>query len=294
MIDSLRPLFENHSKKMMILPLLLILVSFIFLVNAQITTGEFLKKDASLSGGMTVTLYTPSPIDHSSLEKILKKSFTEVNIRGLSEFGTSREIGVVIETIEIQEDLMRSSILEATGIEMTNENSSIEVVGSSLGESFYSQMVRGLIFAFLFMSLTVFITFRKFSPSIAVIFAALGDMIVTIAVLNILDIRISSAGIASLLLLIGYSVDTDILLTTRLLKKREGSIIDGIISSIKTGLTMTFTAIGAVLVGYFFSSSLVIKQMFLIIIIGLITDIIMTYMFNAPLLQYYLNKKGEK
>ncbi len=294
MIDKLRPLFEHHSKKMMIIPLLLILIAAIIILSTRATTGEFIKKDASLSGGMTVTIYTPNPVDHAVLEKTLKESFSEVTIRGLAEFGTDKEIGLVIETVEVNETLIRSAILKGTGVEMTDENSSIEVVGSSLGESFYGQMVKSLIFAFIFMSTTVFITFRKFAPSIAVIFAALGDIMITVAVLNIMDIHISSAGIASLLLLIGYSVDTDILLTTRLTKNREGSIIDGIISSIKTGLTMTLTAIAAVVVGYFFSSSLVIKQMFFIIFVGLLADIILTYMFNAPLLQLYLYRKGEK
>jgi len=55
-------------------------------------------------------------------------------------------------------------------------------------------------------------------PSSCVILAAVSDIISTIAVTNLLGLKMSTAGIAALLMLIGYSVDTDILLTTKVLK----------------------------------------------------------------------------
>ncbi len=291
MEKKIEQIFKNHPKKLMILPILLILFSAILLINQQITTGEIIQKDISLSGGMTVTLYTDVQIDKALLTTTLEKDFSEVLIRGLSEFGTDKEVGIVIDTPDINEEDMKKGILEVTGIKLTEENSSIEVVGSSLGDSFYKQMVKALIFAFLFMSLVVLITFRKLLPSFAVVIVALGDLMITLSIINILDMRISSAGIAALLLLIGYSIDTDVLLTTRLLKNREGTILESVISSMKTGLTMSITTIAAISAAYFVSSSLILKQMFLIIIIGLLVDIILTYMLNAPMLADYAEKQ---
>ena len=294
MEEKIDQLLKNHSKKLMAIPIILILISCFLLLNFQSKTGEFFQKDVSLSGGMTVTLYSKETINKEILRQSLEKTFSEVSIRGLSEIGTAREIGIVIETPEIDEDSMKSSILEATGIEINEENSSIEVVGSSLGESFYNQMVKALIFAFIFMSLVVFITFRKLLPSFAVVIVALGDLIITVTIINLLNIKVSSAGIAALLLLIGYSIDTDVLLTTRLLKKREGTITEGVISSMKTGLTMSVTTISALSAAYFVSTSLILKQMFVIIIIGLVVDIILTYLLNAPMLATYAEKQRGK
>jgi preprotein translocase subunit SecF len=59
----------------------------------------------------------------------------------------------------------------------------------------------------------------------------------------------------------------------------------------KTGLTMSITTISAITAAYFVSSSLILKQMFLIIIIGLLVDIILTYMLNAPMLADYAEKQ---
>ena len=64
--------------------------------------------------------------------------------------------------------------------------------------------------------------FRTFIPSIAVIFAAFADIVMSLALVDYLGIKISAAGIAAFLMLVGYSVDTDILLTSRALKRKTG------------------------------------------------------------------------
>src|SRR3990167_918056 len=118
-------------------------------------------------------------------------------------------------------------------------------------------------------------------PSIAVILAAFSDIVVTIAIVNLLGIKISTAGIAAFLMLIGYSVDTDILLSTRVLKRKSGTVLDGVYSAVKPGLTMTFTTIVAVTVGLIFSKSEVLSQIMLIILIGLIVDLVNTWIQNV-------------
>ena len=141
------------------------------------------------------------------------------------------------------------------------------------------------------MAIVVFIAFRTLVPSGTVVFVAFSDIVITIAIINLMGVRLSSAGIAALLLLIGYSIDTDILLTTRVVKRREGRIVDRVFSSIKTGLTMSITSIVAVLVAYFVSTSFVIKQISLIIMVGLVVDIIATYCLNAGVLMWYEKRK---
>ena len=75
------------------------------------------------------------------------------------------------------------------------------------------------------MGLVVFIYFRTLVPSLAVILAAFSDIVVTLAIFNLTGEKLSTAGVAAFLMLIGYSVDTDILLNTRVLKKLKLPII---------------------------------------------------------------------
>jgi preprotein translocase subunit SecF len=106
--------------------------------------------------------------------------------------------------------------------------------------------------------------------------------------------KLGTGGVAAFLMLIGYSVDTDILLSTRVLKHGHGTIFQRCIDAMKTGMTMSITTIAAVTVGLIFSQSEVLKQIFTILLIGLIIDIIMTWLQNTAILRWYLEPKKPK
>jgi len=106
--------------------------------------------------------------------------------------------------------------------------------------------------------------------------------------------KISAAGIAAFLMLIGYSVDTDILLTSRALKSKEGAVNTRIFRAFKTGIFMTLTALAAVLPAFFIVTGLPdsFRQIFLILAIGLCADILNTWLTNASIIKWYCEKKG--
>ena len=65
-----------------------------------------------------------------------------------------------------------------------------------------------------------------------------------LALIDYLGIKLSAKrNCKAFLMLIGYSVDTDILLTTRALKKQEGTINERIYGAFKTGIFMNVTAL---------------------------------------------------
>jgi preprotein translocase subunit SecF len=130
-------------------------------------------------------------------------------------------------------------------------------------------------------------------PSIAVISAAFLDILFTLVVIDILGIKLSSAGIVALLMLVGYSVDTDILLTTRVLRRKQESVNSSIFGAFKTGMTMTLTSIIAVAIALFivYRFGTVLNQIFSIICIGLGFDILNTWVTNASLIKWFVEKK---
>ena len=87
---------------------------------------------------------------------------------------------------------------------------------------------------------------KKSLPAFAVMLSAFADIIMTLAVVNLIGMNISTAGIIAFLMLIGYSVDTDILLTTRLLQRKTG-VNSALFGAFKTGITMTLTSIIALI-----------------------------------------------
>lgn len=290
---SLKDFYYKHYKPIMLIPFALFVIFFIILGMKFAQTGDIINKDVSLSGGISATVYTPKSIDAQKLEASLAEQLKEqVFITPLKDYSTNENKGIIVEISNTNLNKELKQALEKNlDLTLTQDNYSVEETGNSLGSSFYKEMLIAILIAFILMGVVIFITFKTFIPSIAVIFSALFDIIAVIAVIDFIGLRVSTAGISAILLVIGYSVDTDVLLTTRLLKRREGNLMDRAVGAMKTGLTMTITTIAAVTAGYLLTNSIVFKQIFLIIGIACIFDIISTYLMNLGILLWYIEKK---
>ncbi|MBU2633651.1 MAG: hypothetical protein KJ674_00240 [Nanoarchaeota archaeon] len=285
---NIEKIYKNY-KKLLLVPIILLTLSILFLAINNATKGELIERDISLKGGISVTLYKED-LNKNQIESSLKQQFPDIHIRTLTDLSSRKDIGLIIESSIAEEPELKESLKTLTNFK--EEDYSSETTGSKFGESFYKDLLTTILFAFLFMAIVVLITFRTFIPSIAVISAALIDIIVTLAIISLMGIQLSSAGIVAFILVIGYSIDTDILLTTRLLKRKQGYLHERLKGAITTGLTMTITTLAAITTAYLFSTSLILKQMFLIILIALIVDIIATYFGNASILIWYCKKKN--
>jgi len=151
----------------------------------------------------------------------------------------------------------------------------------------WNPIVSGVIFlGFAFVFIRTYI--KNSVPAFAVMLSAFADIIMTLAVVNLFGMKISTAGIVAFLMLIGYSVDTDIMLTTRILNKKEetNKVLKG---ALKTGMTMTITSFIAIstalIVVYPFGS--VLNQIFTILLIGLSFDLFNTWITNASIIKWY-------
>jgi len=284
--------YFKYYKKAMLIPLLLIFLSIIILGNSYIQTGDIIKKDISLKGGMSATITLNQNVDINILEDQLKEELNtpDMRVRKLTELGSDKATGLIIETDNIDENDFKISLEKNLDIKLTDENYSFSITSSILGDSFYNQMIRAVLLTFILMAIVIGISYRTLIPSFAVVFAAFSNMLITLAVLSLSGITISIAGISALLLAIGYSVDTDVLLTTRIIKRKEGTIFERLINATKTGLTMTITTLLALTMSYFVSNSIILKEMFLVLLIGLTIDLTSTYLMNAGILVWYAKR----
>ena len=121
----------------------------------------------------------------------------------------------------------------------------VDQIGETFGKTLQAQALWALLFSFIGMAVVVFFVFKNFVPSIAVVASAFSDIVITAALMDIMGISLTLGTTAALLMLIGYSVDSDILLTTRVLK-RKGKFSEKMQGAFRTGFTMTSTTISAV------------------------------------------------
>jgi preprotein translocase subunit SecF len=177
------------------------------------------------------------------------------------------------------------------------EKLSFREVGPALSEFFWESGQRAIILAFVLMAMIVFFVFRNFVPSMAVILAAVFDLIFALACMSFFNTPLTLATIAALLMLIGYSIDTDIMLTTRVLRRKAGAIDTRLMGAVRTGLTMTGTTLAVLFILWavtFVNQMYVMNQIAVVLLFGLVGDLASTWMMNAVLLKWWwVRKHGE-
>ena len=265
--------YNENYKKLFLVPIILLLISLLIILNFYQKTGDIINKDVALKGGLNMEIKDPSvnSIGTEDLKQRLETKFPtwDFFIRDLEDFATSEKIGVTIESSGVNESQLKSEIENILNVKLIeSKNLLVGRTSPSLGESFYKQMLMTLLIAFLFMAITVFLIYRKIIPSLAIVLAPILNTINTIAFIDLAGFRVSDATIAALLLMIGYSVDTDVLLTTKVLKTKEGSVFQRMLSSFKTGITMTSASVVSLFLAFLVAKSFILKEMFIILIIG--------------------------
>ncbi|WP_248516420.1 protein translocase subunit SecF [Salinarchaeum laminariae] len=149
----------------------------------------------------------------------------------------------------------------------------------------------GVVVAFLGMSVIAFALFRVFVPSIAIVISAFSDIMIPLALMGLVGYELSLGTVAALLMLIGYSVDSDILLNNHVLRRGTGGdFYDDVYRAMHTGVTMTVTSMAAMatmaIAAFIFGIPLLLA-IGTILFVGLAADLMNTYMLNVALLRWY-------
>jgi len=294
-----------------------------------------MRRDVTLKGGISLTI-NEGYEGYDELRINLEEAFPDSSIH--TRIISSRGVvtGIIIEATDISEEELLAEVSKS--IELTSRNHNLERIDSSLGNSFFKQMFKALIVAFLFMgsvffyyfsentkskifvlllsitnffllrnkderlfwfvtlaivSITVYIYVKQNLPTLAALVSALLDIFITIGIMSFLDVRLTAGGIAAYLMMIGYSIDTSILLSTKLLKDSTGDFSKDIFGAMKTGLTMSAAGIATMGISYLFTNNITLKQIMLILVVGLIVDILTTWIGNVTLLKVYLDKQAK-
>jgi preprotein translocase subunit SecF len=244
---------------------------------------EYLGKLSVVDTAQTILSEKP-PADF--MDK-LKSRFKRYNVK-------LDENKLTVSGLDLSKPDLESAVEYYTGekVEFTMEERNMDVksVGPTLGKTFREQGIKAIFWAFILMSLVVFIQFKDFVPSIAVIQAAICDPLMALACMSLFGIPFNAASLGALLMLIGYSVDTDILLTARVKKFRAGDVNDNINLAMKTGLMMTSTIVVTMIIVILVTTFLIqistLNTIAYVLMFGLIMDLFTTWFTNAGILKW--------
>ena len=276
---------EKYSpKQLVIIPLALLAISVVLLALTMASTGMPVTPGIDFSGGTAVTIFS------ADTREQLQSTFAGYPLIDISE-GVNN--GYFLKFGAMDDAEFRS--LTAL-IYQKYPDAKVDQIGETFGKTLQSQAVLALIFSFIGMAIVIFVAFRTFVPAVAVVLSAFADMVMTAAAMNIVGIPLSLGTLAALLMLIGYSVDSDILLTNRVLK-RQGKLNEKLAGAFRTGIIMTSTtlaAAAAMFIVAWFGSVLILMEISAVLLIGLVFDVMNTWLTNVGILKWYVLKGGGK
>ncbi len=281
------------AKQLIVLPVILLLIAFAVIAVTQLSIDSPVRLGTDFRGGTVVRLTTLETID------ALELKFATFPVESVRDTGGADEKSIEFgQMSEPQKDDL-IALLEA-------DYGSFEIrdISPLFGEELQKQAGYAVMIAFALMAFVVFLVFRNFIPPLAIIYSPFSNMVVAVACMDLIGLELSLGTVAALLMLIGYSVDSNILLTTNLLKKK-GSLNEKVRNTMKTGVTMTLTTLAAVLAIFLVSSSIhlfsahfapipILRDISLVLLVGLTMDLLNTWLFNAGVLRWYLERKEPK
>jgi len=268
--------YEQYTNRQLaIVPLIVLAVALLIIAGWYATTGVPVSPGIEFTGGTEVQIQTSdSPAEIRQQMDFEIESIQPVT--GQNQYIVTTQ-STEIDSIENQ--------IDAAGYELI---SSAET-SASFGENAQQLAVWGVVIAFIGMSVLTFALFRTFVPSLAIVASAFSDIVIPLALMNVLGIELSLGTVAALLMLIGYSVDSDILLNNHILRRR-GGFYESTYRAMRTGVTMTLTSISAMIVMTIVGTLLgipLLPSIGLILVFGLTADLMNTYPLNLSLLRWY-------
>jgi preprotein translocase subunit SecF len=280
------------TKKMIRIPLVILVICIGILCSFLVMYGTPVRLGYDFTGGTVITV--PSTKDVGYLEE----KYQAYDLLFVRDMGsrTMLQFGPMDPDREKE---VRDSIIQEYGV----ENVQLDYSGATFGKDLQHLAIIAIVISFVLMAIVVFVAFRIPLPSFMVILCAVSDIIMAMAMMDIFGIELTLGSLAALLMLIGYSVDTDILLTNKVLKEKKNTK-DDFKRIFDTGFTMTTTTLAAVVVmfivstfSYLFTSYTqitILSEMSAVLIFGLLADLLNTWLLNAGFLRLYIDKRGRK
>ncbi|HJJ88839.1 MAG TPA: protein translocase subunit SecF [Methanocorpusculum sp.] len=282
---SLYNICKYDPKRMMIIPFIVFILAALLIVSTFMNTGMPITPGIDFIGGTAVTIHTTDTKDQIAA---FYAEYPLISIDdGIGNFGYYIKFRQISN-----EKIMKFN--EKTLLKYPDAN--INQISANFGATLQSQAMIALLLAFIGMAVIVFVAFHRLIPAAIVVFAGMADITITAGAMNIFEIELSLATTAALLMLIGYSVDSNILLTSKVLK-RQGKLVDKMISAFHTGFIMTTTTLAAVvsmLIVALIGQIPTLYNIAAVLIIGLICDMIFTWIFNTSALRLYIEKEETK
>ncbi len=281
--------YDKYTNKQLVaIPLLLLLIAVSILVFWTLLTGLPVDRGLAFVGGTEVRIDVG---DVENPEQQIDSIFNSQQDSISSVPGTGEYIVTFAAGVTTPEEI-ENSLAEHPDMTI----SELSQISPLLGGDSQKLALMALGVSFMLMSLFVFGIFRSIIPSFIVILSAVSNITIAVAAMNLASIPLSMGTVGALLMLIGYGIDSDILMNTYVLKENKIAFQESIHEAMRTGVTMTVTSLAAMVMMTVVATAFRIEllaHMGFVLAVGLAADLVITYLLNVSILRYYVTKKGD-
>lgn len=276
--------YEKNYRILMVVPLLVFLSAALILYGNWRATGDIVPRDIDLSGGTLVTVYTSSVAPGAKEEFELRGfSFREIH---------SYETGdLVAVAIEAGPEFMGNEVVKLVNSSFLGAAYDIRTVGPSLSESFMDGAKKAIIFSFVAMGLILAFIFKQRIVAFTIVLSGILNVSEAAAYMTLFGVKLAPHTIGALLMLMGWSVNSEVLFDTKIFKEAEGDPKRRATTAMKTAMTMTLAASVSLLALYFVSASSLVKDIVLVLLLGTIFDTINTWFQSLAMVLWYVEGK---
>jgi len=288
--------FMGKSRMAIIFSGLLILIGI-----ASIIFHGGLKYGIDFSGGTLVQLKFKTAPSLQDVRDGLKSMGLDDST--IQEFGSPNDILIRVQRTDGKLEAVGEDIRNALGKKLNKEDISVErveMVGPKVGKDLREKALLAIIYAII--GIVIYISWRfEFQYALAAIIALIHDVMITVGSFSLLDKEFTLVTIASILTIIGYSLNDTIVVFDRVREnlRRRGKLLlkDIINTSINQTLSRTLLTSGTtliVVVALFFLGGEIIHDFSFALLIGIIVGTYSSIFIASVFLVYWESRYSSK
>lgn len=232
--------------------------------------------------------------DANGVEQALGTLFGAEVKADVTQDPATAKYGIDIQTTKVLDENLENQTLQMLSQQFDiQETPDLTPFEPALSEAYMKQTVLAVVGALIAMGVILLIVFRS-KVSLMMLPCVVLNMVAAFGGMALFQMQFSLASLAGFLLLVGYSIDTNILLGMSVLRRVGGDVRERVANSMKTGFMITGTTIATMMMVNIFVTNAAIDQLSIVIVFGLIADLFNTWFLNAGILIRHAERKKGK
>ncbi|MGC9133418.1 MAG: hypothetical protein ACP5GJ_03410 [Nanopusillaceae archaeon] len=277
---------EKNYKKFIIVTIVLFIIFIGTILFNYLRNGYILNKSIDISGGYITMINNNYHITNQEINNVLYK----INVTNYIIYNTPS-----ITYIESGEKINTSELIylfnSYYNIPLSSQDISVQQYSSIVGNIIFNQFVEFVFITMVLVGLIIFIAFRVSNVTLNIMSTIAFDILGLLAILSTIKYPIGANGFIAMLMILGFAIDNNVVLSTNIVKEKEKPFIEKVKMSFRVGMLMELIALYTLIILYLFVPVPSVREFSIVLFIAIILDLLYYLIGNIPIYKYFESKK---